>query len=399
MLRNGTASKGYAGSISRVSVRARGDRCGTTPPRMVVKVDGRTVASPRVRATRWTYYSANISRPSGAHRVSISYVNDVNSRRCSRDLHLDKVSITPAPAPVPAPAPGSIALGAAVGGYPDYPLNAKPLDDFSVMIGRRPSFVTWYQDWSGGFVREHFDATAARGVTPMVTWEPRHSPTDPNDTKRNYTLAKIVAGNHDAYIRQYARDARAWGKPIYLRFAHEMNGNWYPWSSGVNGNTSAEYVAAWRHVHDIFRQEGATNVKWVWAPNVSYPGTTPYAQLYPGDAYVDWVGLDGYNWGATSTSSWTSFYNIFGSSYAEMAALTSKPMMIAETASAEQGGDKAAWIRQGLLTDVPSRFPRVGAVLWFNVNLERDWRVNSSSASLTAFREVAASSRYQGKLP
>lgn len=236
---------------------------------------------------------------------------------------------------------------------------------------------------------------------PMVTWSPNNYPRSGNAVNQpDYALRTIVAGDHDAYIRSYARDAAAWGKPMYLRFAHEMNGDWYPWCAGVNGNTSAQYVAAWRHVHDIFEQEGATNVRWVWSPGYEYSGTTPYEQLYPGDAYVDWVGIDGYNWGTSQPGyGWVSFSSIFGASYDKLARMTDKPMMIAETASAEQGGDKAAWIRQAFLKDVPSRFPRIKAVLWFNVNLERDWRVNSSSSSLAAYKEVLASPYYQGRLP
>ena len=81
----------------------------------------------------------------------------------------------------------------------------------------------------------------------------------------------MIAGTHDAYIREFAEDARDWGHPFFLRFNWEMNGNWFPWSEGVNGNQPGEYVAAWRHVHDIFTEVGATNATWVWCPNVD-PG-------------------------------------------------------------------------------------------------------------------------------
>jgi beta-mannanase len=361
---------------------------------MVVKVDGRTVASPTVRATRWTYYNANISRPSGAHRVSISYVNDVNSRRCSRDLHLDKLVITPVPAP--ASAPGSIALGAQPEGAPWDPAK---IDQFTNKVGTSPKIVMWYESWSDtGFSAARMEAVTSRGGMPMMTWEPWNFRLGRDQSA--YALRTIVRGDHDAYVRQWARDARAWGKPLYLRFAHEMNGNWYPWSPGVNGNTAAEYVAAWRHIHSIFQQEGATNVRWVWSPNVATGSSTPFAEVYPGDAYVDWVALDGYNWGTTqSWSNWQSLASVFGPSYDALVKMTNKPMMIAETASAEAGGDKAAWIRQGLLSDLPTRFPRVRAVIWFDLNKETDWRVNSSPTALAAYKEVATSPTYQGRLP
>jgi endoglucanase len=166
-----------------------------------------------------------------------------------------------------------------------------------------------------------------------------------------------------------------------------------PWSPGANGNTSAEYVAAWRHVVTLFRQEGATNVRWVWSPNIIVGDGTPYAELYPGEEWVDWVGVDGYNFGPTREwHTWTTFYDVFAASYDALAALTTKPLMIAETASTEIGGDKAAWIRRGLLTDLPTRFPRFQLVIWFHEDKETDWRINSSPATLAAFREVLASS-------
>jgi mannan endo-1,4-beta-mannosidase len=115
------------------------------------------------------------------------------------------------------------------------------------------------------------------------------------------------------------------------------------------------------------------------------------------------VGLDGYNWGTSQPgNSWQTFSGIFGHSYDKLARMTKKPMMISETASAELGGDKAAWIGQGLLVQVPKKFPRIKAVIWFHRNNvaygQADWRVNSSKAALKAYREVVASPLYQGRL-
>ncbi len=292
-----------------------------------------------------------------------------------------------------------MALGAYISGAPWHPAK---IDEFSTTAGTPPSVVMWYQDWAHRgikeFDRNKMDAVVSRGAMPMVTWEPwDHTK---GMLQPNYTLQSINCGKRDAYIRQWARDSAAWGKPFYLRFAHEMNGNWNSWSPGVNGNTAPQYVSAWRRIHDIFRHEGAKNVRWVWSPNVEYNGSTPFANVYPGDAYVHWVGMDGYNWGTTqSWSSWMGLAEVFGPSYDKLADMTNKPMMIAETASTELGGDKAAWIRQGLLNEVPSRFPRIRAVVWFDENKETDWRVNSSRASLAAYAEVAATPSYQRRLP
>ncbi len=215
-------------------------------------------------------------------------------------------------------------------------------------------------------------------------------------------MRTIAAGQHDAYIRNWARAAAAWGKPLYLAFAHEMNGDWTSWSPGVNGNTAAQFVSAWRRVHGIFRQAGATNVRWVWAPVAQYQvfGTTPYKAVYPGNAYVNWTGMSGYNWGNTrSWSRWLSFSQIFGASYGVLNSIApNKPVMIREVGSTESGGDKAAWIKNAFLSEIPGKFPRLQAVAWFQVEKENDWRVNSSSGSLSAYKQVVADSRYQGRL-
>jgi len=170
-----------------------------------------------------------------------------------------------------------------------------------------------------------------------------------------------------------------------------MNGSWAPWEAGVNGNTPQQYVAAWRHVHDIFAAHGATNVKWVWGPNVFGGGSavdfTPY---YPGSKVVDVLALDGYNWGALDV--WQTYSQVFGSSYDVLVKLDPrKPVMIAETASTELGGDKAAWITSAYTREIPRRTPRVKIVVWFNIKKETDWRVESSLASLAAYRAVATS--------
>ena len=296
---------------------------------------------------------------------------------------------------------------------------ATKITNFTNMVGTPPHVIMYYQNWEQP-EKKYFDpakmqTVVNKGATPMVTWAPR----DPALGKKQpeYALKTIVAGTHDSYIRQWAKDAAAWGKScqatrrlaspctMYLRFAHEMNGTWFPWSPGVNGNTSSEFRSAWKRIHGIFQQEGATNVRWVWSPYVNCVGCSSFSSVYPGNAYVDWVALDGYNWGTTlSGSSWQSMAQVFGSSYDAVTALApTKPFMIPEVSSAEKGGNKAEWIRNAFYRDIPNRLPKTKAVVWFSADFtaagETDWRVNSSAASLAAYKEVAASGSYQGQLP
>lgn len=310
------------------------------------------------------------------------------------------------PAPRVATIPDSIALGVWT---PRVPWEWDSLDEYVRQVGREPAVVMWYHDWvHGGFYAKGMDAIVARGAMPLVTWEPWDY--TGGLTQPDFSLRQIASGAHDAYVRQYARDAAAWCKPFYLRFGHEMNGDWYPWGAGVNGNRPADYIAAWRHIYDIFQQEGATNVRWVWSPNYDYPGLAPLDTLYPGDDYVDWVAMDGYNQGTAVPQGgavhadgrgWKTVDEIFTGTYKLLTALTDKPIMIAETGSAEAGGDKAAWITHGFSHDIPEHFPRVRAVLYFNQNdpAAADWRLTTSPAALDAFRRIVEDPRYRGRLP
>ena len=144
-----------------------------------------------------------------------------------------------------------------------------------------------------------------------------------------------------------------------LRYADEMNGNWYPWAASVNGNTPASYVASWRHVHDIFRAAGASNVLWVWAPNAG--GPTPISQVYPGDAYVDIIGMDGYNRGNGITGDQTPS-QVFSSLLSSVRSLApSKPVLITETGTTERAGNMATWLEQ-LFAFVHSQVGLIGVV-------------------------------------
>ena len=169
-----------------------------------------------------------------------------------------------------------------------------------------------------------------------------------------------------------------------------MNGRWFPWSEGVNGNKSGEFVTAWRHVHDIFTAVGATNATWVWCPNIDPNGEfLNLASQYPGDKYVDWTGLDGYNWGTNPAKPdrWRSFDQLYKSTYDKITdtIAPSKPLMIGEIGSTEYGGSKAAWI-QDTLAKIPASYPKIRGLLWFEqFDDGMDWPIETSSSATSAF--------------
>jgi beta-mannanase len=263
------------------------------------------------------------------------------------------------------------------------PADLSEVDAFEQLARRHAGIVMWFADWAHN---EHFDAdqaraVAERGSTPEVTWEPWDALRGFDQPR--YRLARIVAGDHDAYIERWAREIAAYGAPVRLRLAQEMNGRWYPWAELVNGNRPGDFVRAWRHVHAIFDAAGATNVTWVWAPvaGAARPG------LFPGANQVDVIGVSGFNGGSILfRREWRSFADAFGPTLDYVHALApGKPIELAEVASTETGGSKAAWI-DGMFDEIERR-PYIRAIIWFNLRKETDWRIESSASARRAFAD------------
>ena len=284
---------------------------------------------------------------------------------------------------------------------PGGPLDSTAVRTYTAMIGAAPQWFLTFRDWTVEVPPlTALDAALALGATPVLTWEPWYAPpagTFPSDAARQppFALARLLAGDHDYRIDTWADGLAKWGDDVVLRFAHEMNGDWYPWGARVQGNTPEQYVEAWHYVHEKFRSAGADNVRWCWAPNVPVPGTeepvgTELERFFPGDDVVDLLGIDGYNWGSASPAlSWTSPADLFGPGLQQLRALRSGlPIVVTETASAEgeELGRKAAWIAR--LFEFLGDQGDVRAVIWFQEDKENDWRVNSSPSALAAYRRA-----------
>lgn len=252
-------------------------------------------------------------------------------------------------------------------------------------LGRQLAVDSHYYDWTDPFPGAREAEDAAVGRIPMITWW-------------GVGNSKVINRSQDGVIRERAAAVKAFGRPVFLRWGAEMNGDWYAWSGAASGHDPAKYVAAYRHIHDLFAAAGATNARWVWAPNAdSHPGGTSvkswnnWRNYYPGDAYVDWVGIDGYNWGTVGDNVWQSPESIFGPIYRDYAGR--KPIMLAETSSVEAGGSKATWVSS--LSAWVKTHPAVQALVWFDTNLSAtrlDWRVDSSPAALAAFKSLGKDS-------
>jgi hypothetical protein len=315
-----------------------------------------------------------------------------------------------APAPADASSPGvrgSVYWGLQVGAHitgGEAPYDLRALRIAERRVGKRTSLVSWSLPWrscrSGRcrdvrFPRVQMQRVRDHGAIPVFGWASYAQPLRRDQSA--FRLDRIARGEHDRFIRAWARAAADWGHPFFLRFNWEMNvrGIW-PYASGGTGNTPGDFVRAWKRVHDLFVLEGASNATWVWCPNIAYPGSTPLRELYPGDAYVDWTCLDGYNWPRPTGNGRRSFTDLFAASYDALVRdiAPRRPVMIGETATTGRTGIKGRWIDE-LFTALPARFPRIRALVYFNKNDdEADWPLERSRAGTAAFRRGVAAPRY-----
>ncbi len=297
----------------------------------------------------------------------------------------------PPPPPYPVVTPSRRSIGVVTEAladnstWPWVPADLQQVYAFEHLINQRAKITMFFADWQHARPSlTQLEAIRHRGSTPELSWEPWNYTVGLRKPQPRYTLESIIDGSHDAYIRAWARTLRAYGHPVLVRLAQEMNGNWYPWSEGVNSNKPGQFVQAWRHVHDVVTAAGATNVIWVWSP-IARVGHSLNLKLYPGNRYVDVLALTAFNGGtAVNWSGWHSFASLFDHSLNQLHGLAPhKPIQISEVASAEQGGNKAAWIAAAF-RDLDRR-PQVTSLVWFDVDKQADWRLDSSTPAAQTF--------------
>ena len=325
----------------------------------------------------------------------------------------------------------SIYYGVYTGTGSGIPLPGVELEEFESDAGKKVSIVGYAAWWYDTFTWGDFDtlhkdwvtATRNRGSIPLILWQPFNPYyTDYNTQMKKYSLKNIVAGDFDDYIHTWARQIKAWGHPIMLRPMHELNcptslssvsygQSWCASLKDIDGtiiNEPIDAINAWRHIINIFREEGANNVTWVWSvlawASYSYGGTNSISlsSIYPGDDYVDWIGVSYYHKDFIPSPEATNDVNI-QNIYKEMSDLSSiKPMMIAEMGAKEDpynSNIKPEWIRNTLsfdrLQSVPFKYPRIKAIFYWNDGRDdlKTW-IESSIESTKAFKEVIANQSY-----
>ena len=411
--RAGAVKKGVSFSTSANTVKLRLRTIEDSVwPNISVLVDGVEVAAKyAVASSAYTTLTMRLSSPisQGTHKVEVAAPGGMGGKE---EVIADWVQFDNSDsASSPAPASHEIALGVYAGNDQWY--NTSRLDAYTALVGGvAPKIVHVFQafkDTSASYVQLGGSGTQALydkypGAAIMVSWEPRQL-----GSTTALTTAHIANGHHDAYIRQQAQRIASYGRRIIIRLGHEMNIDQFSWGSLAEDATKqANFKAMWTRIWNIFRQEGANAfVDWNWCPNMRAP-VSPRASLmknwYPGDAYVDYLGVDCYNWAASKNLAWYPPAQLYPQALQEVAACDGtgkKGIIIGETGCHSVGGDKALWFR-----DMISYFKaapeaeRVKGIAYFHYNMDgAQWRVDYPSSALDDYRALVQEPYMRASLP
>lgn len=282
------------------------------------------------------------------------------------------------------------------------PFNYSEVDLVSREIGKTPDTVGFFLGWDQDYRPDAVTSAWQRGMLPLLTWEslPNLPLSVRTTTDTDYAMSKILGGQFDAYIDRFAHDVKSTGLPIIIRLDQEMNADYYPWSDTAPYNKRGQFVQVWKHVVDRFRAIGADKyVIWLWTPNrVDNIPQKQIASFYPGDDYVDWVGVDGY-WRNKSVTA--NFAVTYAKTLGLLRALTRKSIFIGEVGASETGGKKVVWINS-FFHDLPLN-PDIIGFSWFSLTVaggtgestaSNDWRINSTDSALAAFTAGISDPRY-----
>jgi mannan endo-1,4-beta-mannosidase len=264
-------------------------------------------------------------------------------------------------------------IGVIASGVPD---SYAPVAQFRAATGARINLAGYYSGWGERFQSAFVTTAWQHGTETMVDVDPPHGET---------AMQAIANGQDDAYITQFAEAVRGFGHPVIINLGHEMNGNWSGFGYGSVRPTT--FVAVYRHVYELFRRAGASNATWAWAINIEQGGVTPPGPFFPGDGYVDLIGIDGYDWSGTLT-----FQQRFGPTLAEVRQLSARPVFISETSvlpTRNAARQVTSWIT-GIAAD------HLLGLVWFDVNKtdstakldKHDWRLQDDPAALAAFHRA-----------
>ena len=256
---------------------------------------------------------------------------------------------------------------------PGSPPSYEPVQEFAEAAGKQPNLIGYYSGWAEPFDTSFAKMVYRHGLIPFVQIDPSFA-----------SVAAIAAGDYDGYLTLYADTVRDFGHQVVIGFGHEMNASWYSW--GYNKTLASTFKAAWQHIVNLFRGEGADNVTWLWTIQADEPGTGQIGSWWPGSGYVTWVGIDGYYKSPSDT-----FSKVFAKTIKQVDEFTNKPILLSETGVTPQGNqfNNINNLFQGM-----SQYNTLGLV-WFDINQSDrprgvDWRIEGNQLAESAFRENIA---------
>ena len=278
----------------------------------------------------------------------------------------------------PPPPPAHAALTPKLASYlgvfePGAPPGYSSIAAFAQAAGRQPNLLGYYSGWAEPFNTSFAEMIRKHGVTPFVQ-------IDPTDA----SIGAVADGTYDYYLTSYAQSVRNFRTAVVIGFGHEMNAPWYSW--GYKHVSPATFVAAWRHIVTLFREQGADNVTWLWTIQADGSTTGPVGSWWPGTDYVTWIGIDGYYYYPSDT-----FASVFGKTITQVRTFTSQPVLLSETAVGP-GGAQLAKIRD--LFNGMAAYKTLGLV-WFDKDqhgtgtgiTHQDWRLEDSLQAELSFSQ------------
>ena len=278
-----------------------------------------------------------------------------------------------------------------------YPITNRKLKTLQKEIGIKPDMIVFFLMWpSKEKIKESFNLTYSlntinkSNAISCITWEPMYL----QNSKEVAILSDdILKGLYDEYLDEFIFQIKSFNKPLIIRFAHEMNLSRYHWGvvkDNYNEKSPEIYKQMFRYIVDYFKKNQVKNAFFAFCPNVDSVPNTSWNKIknyYPGDKYVDILGLDGYNWGTCASeknlgwvSSWRSFNKTFKTPYKELRELSLfKPIVIFETASAQKGGDKTQWLYDAIKD---AKKLDISALCWFQVDKECNWKITKDQKNI-----------------
>lgn len=221
----------------------------------------------------------------------------------------------------------------------------------------------------GSFPTEFMDQNWQQGRIVELTYQLTENNNE--DMFGHSPLLDLYRGTNEEMVREFARAAKDFGHPFLFRVCNEMNSDWTSYGGVVNMADPDVFVDVYRRIYEIFQEEGVDNCIWIYNPNDRNAPPSRWndaLNYYPGNEYVQMIGVTGYNNGTYYrkwAESWREFdeiYNAIQGEYGEI--FGAFPWIITEFASSSVGGDKVAWI-ENMFAHI-GNYPNIKIAVWFS---------------------------------